>query len=54
MAKRAAAAVAWDIRSGARRDAEFERVMAMRERDELDYFSQSPHAGTKILPVDTA
>ena len=38
MAKRAAAAVAWDQKHGARRDAELERVMAMRERDELDYF----------------
>merc|ERR1712086_470526 len=38
MAKRAAAAVAWDQKHGARRDAELERVMAMHERDELDYF----------------
>jgi hypothetical protein len=38
MARRAAAATAWDAQHGARRDAELERVMAMRERGELDYF----------------
>ena len=55
MAKRAAAAVAWDQKHGARRDAEFERVMAMRERDELDYFwvevrPQSPPLGNCVRP----
>eukprot|EP00315_Gephyrocapsa_oceanica_P041078 CAMPEP_0185478710 /NCGR_PEP_ID=MMETSP1366-20130426/4971_1 /TAXON_ID=38817 /ORGANISM="Gephyrocapsa oceanica, Strain RCC1303" /LENGTH=359 /DNA_ID=CAMNT_0028086017 /DNA_START=36 /DNA_END=1111 /DNA_ORIENTATION=- len=55
MAKRAAAAVAWDQKHGDRRDAELERVMAMRERDELEYFwvEVRPQAARRLELLDT-